>query len=263
MTDKTAIGDRFKRYEAVTKIVLPRRTYTICRVDGRAFHTLLRKAYKPFDDDVTFAMNEVAKELCRQIQGAQFSYTQSDEVSVLITDFETVHTEPWFGGVVQKMASVAASIATGAFIDRYGTEYGMATFDARVFTIPEPVEVANYFVWRQRDAVRNSISAVAHSKFSQRQLHGKNSDQMEEMLFQEHGINWADFSAGYKRGRVIVRKTEDRPVAYYDTSVDKVRTTTVPRSLWYAEPAPHFSAEPDGWLASVIPSLPSLRSTHA
>ncbi|MET8985871.1 tRNA(His) guanylyltransferase Thg1 family protein [Nonomuraea wenchangensis] len=268
MSDKTALGDRMKGYEAATRVVLPRRTYTMVRVDGRAFHTFLRDAEKPFDGYVAAGMNAVAEALCAEMSGAAFAFTQSDECSVLLTDFEAHGTQPWFGGVVQKIASIAASIAAVAFNDVYiptRDEQGRkryATFDARVFTIPDPVEVANYFLWRQRDCVRNSVTMAAQAKFSHRQLHGKSTGDMQEMLWSQHGINWNGYPAGVKRGRVCVRVTEEQDITYTDRRSGEVTTTRALRSRWLSEAAPHFTAEPGGWLAEMIPPLPSLTAVR-
>lgn len=263
MSDKTALGDRMKGHEQATRSVLPRRTYTVCRVDGRAFHSFLRHADKPFDDAVMAAMDSVAEALCAEMSGAVLAYTQSDECSVLLTDFGSHGTQPWFAGVVQKMASIAASTATVAFNKGYGFSYddAFATFDARVFTIPDPVEVANYFLWRQRDAVRNSISMAAQAKFSHKSLHGVGTGQMQELLWQEHGINWNDYPDGCKRGRVTVRKSGEREVSYTDRRTQEPVTTLAMRSWWETTAAPHFTADPGGFLADLIPPLPSLQGS--
>ncbi|GAA3205949.1 tRNA(His) guanylyltransferase Thg1 family protein [Actinocorallia longicatena] len=255
--DKTALGDRMKGYEAVTRVTLPRRTYTVIRVDGRAFHSFLRRADRPYDERVMASMDAVGRALCSEISGAVFAFSQSDECSVLITDFGAPGTQPWFGGTVQKMASVAASVATVAFNRGYGgRDDAFATFDGRVFTIPDQVEVANYFVWRQRDCVRNSITMAAQAVFSHRRLHGVNSRQMQDMLH-EHGIDWNDYPDGCRRGRVAVRRSGEREVTYTDRRTGQEVTTTAMRSWWESTPAPHFDATPDGWPASVIPVLPA------
>jgi tRNA(His) guanylyltransferase len=137
-----------------------------------------------------------------------------------------------------------------------------AIFDARVFTISDPVEVANYFVWRQRDCVRNSIIMAAQTKFSHKRLHGVNTGQMQEMLWAEHGINWNDYDAGCKRGRVVVRHVEEQDTTYTDKRSGEVITTRALRTRWEAKGAPHFTAQPDGWLARVIPPLPTLTAVR-
>lgn len=255
-SDSSALGDRMKGYEAATRYVLPRRTYAVVRVDGKAFHTYLRGAERPFDLGFMAQMDEVAAELCRQISGSVLAFTHSDEVSVLVTDFGSEHTEPWFGGGVQKIASVAASVATAALGRQRA---GSPLFDARVFTIPSAVEVANYLLWRQRDCVRNSVSMAAQAHFSHRRLHGLNGGQLQELLWSEKGVNWNDYPDGAKRGRVCVRVTGEEEVTYTDKRTDRECTAIAVRSRWVSDAAPHFTAEPGSWLAEAIPSLPGLK----
>jgi tRNA(His) 5'-end guanylyltransferase len=243
MSDGTSLGDRMKAYERPYRQLLPRRTYTIIRVDGRAFHSLLKHAKRPYDADVMACMDYVALSLCEEVQGARLAFVQSDEVSVLLTDFESTGTQPWFGGVLAKMVSVSASIATLEFNDFAG-DLGLdlpdlAQFDSRVFTVPDPVEVANSFIWRQQDATRNSILMAGQSVFSRKELQGKNTNEIQEMLWQQHGINWNDYPEGFKRGRVCIRQ-EDAPTG------------------WAVVAAPVFKAEPGTFLADVIPPMPSL-----
>jgi tRNA(His) 5'-end guanylyltransferase len=256
MSDSTALGDRMKRYEATTRAFLPRRTYSILRVDGRAFHSYLRGAAKPFDESFMADMDAVAEVLCTEIAGARFAYTQSDEISVLFTDFGSHNTEPWFGGVLGKQLSIAASLATAVLNERRPGR--RALFDARAFTIADPVEVANYFVWRQRDAVRNSVSMAAQAHFSPRCLHGVSGGGMQELLCSEKGINWNDYSDGCKRGRVAVRETGPREITFTHKRSRQLETVVAMRSWWDTVAAPHFTAEPDGWLAEQIPALPTL-----
>ena len=244
-----------KGYEAATCYSLPRRTYAIIRCDGKAFHSYLRHAEKPFDSEFMAHMDEVSATLCKQISGTVLAYTHSDEISLLLTDFGSVHTEPWFSGNVQKMASVSASIATAAL---NALRTGFPLFDSRIFTIPGPVEVANYFLWRQRDCVRNSISMAAQAHFSHNRLHGLNGGQMQELLWSEKGINWNDYPDGAKRGRVCQRITGEEEITYTDKRTSVERTAKATRSHWISEGAPHFTAAPGSFLAGVIPQLPTL-----
>ncbi len=210
---KDSLGDRMKRnYEDRFRFMLPRRTFTIIRCDGKAFHTYTRSFRKPYDLNLVSAMDAAAMALCRAAQGSAFAYVQSDEISVLLTDFSTVQTDAWFDGNVQKICSVSASIVTAAFGEEMEElilaadldVHGPALFDARVFSIPDPIEVENYFIWRQQDATRNSVSGLAQACFSHKQLHGVSNSGMQEMLFKEKGINWNDLPADQKRGRTIV-----------------------------------------------------------
>jgi len=206
---KDDLGNRMKKqYENRTRYFLPRRTYTIIRLDGKSFHTFTKGMEKPFDIGLILVMNETAKYLCENIQGTQFAYVQSDEISILLTDFTTITTDAWFDGQIQKIASVSASMASAKFNDEikktFVTPKGLAFFDSRVFTIPDPTEVENYFIWRQKDAVRNSISMYAQSLYSHKELNGKSQINMHDMIH-EKGKNWNDLSDGCKRGRIIIK----------------------------------------------------------
>lgn len=215
MNTKDALGERMKdQYEMRTRTFLPRRTYTILRLDGCHFHTLTKHCERPYDEALKYCMDLTALNLCQLIQGAKFAYTQSDEISILLTDFDDTKTEAWFDGQVQKMCSVAASTATLWFnlvtddyfneTQRHRNHNSMATFDCRAFTIPDYVEVENYFIWRQQDATRNSINMLGQSLYSHKELQGKNTDQVQEMCFQK-GKNWNDVQTCYKRGTVTHR----------------------------------------------------------
>lgn len=128
MTDSTALGDRMKRYEHSYRLTFPRRLPVVIRVDGRAFHSHLRGAAKPFDMQFIEDMGHVAVALCEEISGAVFAYHQSDEVSVLVQDWVGEHAEPWFAGELQKIVSLSAAIATAALGER---RPGRPLFDAR------------------------------------------------------------------------------------------------------------------------------------
>jgi tRNA(His) 5'-end guanylyltransferase len=251
------LGDRIKKqYEDRTRYYLPRRTYTILRLDGKAFHTYTKKLKNPFDAALYGDIDEAIIAMLPEIQGAVFAYTQSDEISVLLTDFATPQTSAWFDGNIQKMTSVSASIMTAEFnkwrIWRQGTNNGtynfseiqLAYFDSRVFTIPDRTEVMNYFRWRQQDCIRNSVSMVAQANFSHRELHGKTQSDIHEMLHQK-GVNWAiDFSDGEKNGRIIVKES-------YTLPSDSTNGTTE-RTGWFSRGAWEFTKD-NGKLLKLIP----------
>jgi len=224
-------------YENRTRNFLPRRTYTIIRVDGKAFHSYTRGLIRPFDEKLVNDMDETACYMCKNIQGAKFAFVQSDEISILLTDFEGLTTDAWFDGNIQKMVSISASLATAKFNELRPNK--IALFDSRVFTIPSDIEVENYFIWRQQDTTRNSISSVAQSMFSHRELENKNTDQMQEMCFQK-GVNWNDFSAKLKRGRLIVKQDYEKEGAT--------------RSKWVSVEPPIFTQERE-MLKVLIPKL--------
>lgn len=255
-----ALGDRMKTYERITEAVLPPHTYTVLRADGRAFHSYLRRAAKPYDYPFMDDMDAVAVRLCEEIAGSVFAFVQSDEISVLLTDFGNANTQAWFGGEVQKMVSISAATASVALA---GRRDGSPTFDARVFTLPDAVEVGNYFIWRQRDCVRNSITMAAQAQFSHKRLHGVNTGQMQELLWSEKQINWNDYPDGAKRGRVIVKESGEREVTFTHKRTGEEHTVKAIRSWWAVRPAPHFTLNTDGFLCEAIPPLPQLDSSRS
>ena len=250
-------------YENRTRILLPRRTYTVIRVDGKAFHTYTRGCKRPFDEDLMCAMDAAMAGLCESIEGARLGYVQSDEISIIVTDFGSTQTEAWFDGNVQKIASITASTATAHFNRArlaQGND-GMAIFDSRVFTIPDPAEVENYLVWRQQDATRNSISMTAQAHFSHKELQGKSSNELQEMLWQQCGINWNDMPTGFKRGRCCVRRTSTDDVEYVDKRTGEAKVAeNVTRDAWQVEMPPVFTQDKE-WLRAILPRH-SLMSTE-
>lgn len=239
--DKTTIGDRMKNnYENITRYYITRRMPVIIRVDGRSFHTFTKGFKKPFDDILVKTMQDTMKYLCENIQGCVLGYTQSDEISLVLTDYAELTTDAWFGNNLQKMCSISASMATLAFnkaftrniskqSKRFYTEYleekdasyietleiamnKGAMFDSRVFTIPKE-EVCNALIWRQQDATRNSIQSVGQANFSQKELHGKSCNDIQDMLMLQKGINWNDYSTTLKRGSCCI-KADDSLTEY-------------------------------------------------
>lgn len=203
-----ALGDRMKRYENAYRASLPWRLPVVVRIDGRAFHTYTKGCERPFDERLMSAMNACAAAVCEDAHGAAFAYVQSDEISVLLHGYRALDSQPWFDNGVQKIVSIAASLASAEMTARSPDVFGKvkrAQFDARVFVLPE-AEVCNYFIWRQQDATRNAIQMMASAHYSHRELHCKNTNAMQEMLFQK-GVNFNDAPASHKRGRCIARET--------------------------------------------------------
>lgn len=199
------LGDRMKSdYENRTRYYLPRRTHTIIRIDGKSFHTYTRDLDKPYDKDFNFDMDMCAQYLLEEAQGGLFVYTQSDEISIVLQDFVKQDTQAWFNGNLQKICSISASLVTAMFNSRRCNsikgKYKIACFDARAFTIADPAEVANYFVWRTRDAVRNSINMLCQQYFSHSELQYKNTTQVQDMLVNFKNINWNDCDSRFKTG---------------------------------------------------------------
>lgn len=297
--DNTSLGDRMKRYEDVNRNFLIPNSNTIIRIDGRAFHTYTKRFKRPFDDVLIDAMDQTAVYLCSRIQGAKFAYVQSDEISIALTDYDSVDAQSWYEGNIQKIVSVSASMAAAKFnqimaahaVDKdvkWSTDWNksdttykvnqdysarhavekltLAEFDSRVFQLPSQTEVNNYFLWRQQDCTRNSISSVAQSMYSAKELHGVNTDQMQELVFQK-GVNWNDYDPKLKRGRFVVKKTfvwhEDmKPKDMFDVvpGIDletipnlEIRLTDKVRTAWKVVECPIFSHD-TGFIQRRLPN---------
>lgn len=266
MPDNTALSTRMKEnYENRSKQYLIRRVPTIIRLDGKAFHTYTKGLDRPFDEGLIEDMQSTTKFLCENIQGCKMGYTQSDEITLVLTDYDTFETSAWFDYNVQKMTSISASIATAKFnelrirrmitnltshnlneqmllnVNGFLKHYTSAFFDSRVFQIPEKEEVVNCLIWRQRDAEKNSISMLAQSLYSHNELHKKNSNDMHEMCFQK-GHNWNDLHFSKKRGSFIVKNTYVNGQLYKNDNPEALKTEVV-RSKWEVVETPFFGKD--------------------
>ena len=238
--DNSDLAKRMKEfYEGIPKTKLMRRCPVIIRLDGRSFHTFTRGFKRPFDEILIKTMQETTKYLCENIQGCVLGYTQSDEITLVLVDYQRFESCAWFDYEIQKICSISASMTTMAFnkffrnnvenfIQDCATDYetqGLcgegtieyelcktyekalekgAMFDARVFNIPKE-EVTNCVYWRQLDASRNSIQMVGQANFSHKELHCKTCNDIQDMLILKKDINWNDLPTYQKRGTCVVR----------------------------------------------------------
>lgn len=228
----TAFGIRMKEYEAVSKTKLMRRTPVIIRLDGKCAHSFCRNLNRPYDAIFNEALNNTMLRLTKNIQNCVFGYRQSDEISLVLIDYETLETDAWFDYTVQKLTSVAASMATLYFNQEFrqlaeeeiwlyrnslvpqSVEYqekmekyhktlrkcietGLM-FDARAFNVPRE-EVTNAIYWRQKDAIRNSINMCGQYHFSHGELQSKSCEDVLKML-ENKGIHWNTMPICYQRG---------------------------------------------------------------
>jgi tRNA(His) 5'-end guanylyltransferase len=224
------LGDRMKEYEAIPSNKLISKIPVLIRIDGRAFHSVTKHFTKPFDQVLIKTMQETTKELCENISDCRIGYTQSDEISLLIYPKDIWTSELFFGGKVQKICSITASMATMFFyknfiknvkefqdfvskeekpeskklLDTYNKiiEKGI-NFDSRCFNIPIE-EVENYFIWRQQDATKNSIQMVARTLYSHKELEGKKFADLNELLFQKD-VNFDKLPTVWKRGTAVIK----------------------------------------------------------
>ncbi len=209
--NKDSLGDRMKDYESVPSLKLLRKTPVIIRIDGKNFHSYVKKigAKKPFDENLIDTMAATTEFLCKNIQGCRLGYTQSDEITLLLIDYGNIESDAFFDNKVQKICSVVASMATAFFnqkIKEYRfDQYPLAFFDARCFNVPKE-EVCNSFIWRQQDMTRNSIQMLARSLISHKQCENKNSSQLQDMMMEFFKVNWNDLETYKRRGTCVYKE---------------------------------------------------------
>ena len=224
------LKEKCEHLRAITDYRLTPNSYVIAMLDGHCFSRLIKKNYKlPFDAKFMHYMDETAQYLLQNIQGAKFAYVQSDEISILITDFDTPETDSCFGFRLCKMQSLFASMAAAKFnqlviadlVDEkaesilYDLPFGSlrdfvkditpASFDCKVWTVPSYNEAYGWFLYRQHDCTRNSKQQAAQTYFSHKSLLKLNADEQIEKLKKEKGIDWNEYTNGEKYGRIIYR----------------------------------------------------------
>lgn len=207
-----------KGYENITRNHLISRMPVILRLDGKAFHTFTRGFEKPFDGVMIRSMRATMKYLCEHIQGCVLGYTQSDEITLVLVDYEKLNTCSWFDNNIQKMCSVASSMATYIFSK---TMYGIsfpdsiyhkklengAFFDCRAFNVPKE-DCTNSIYWRQQDAIRNSKQSLGQAHFSHKELHGKSTEDIVTMVKEKTGILWNNLPIECQRGSCCIKDGE-------------------------------------------------------
>ena len=231
------LEDKCQYYRGLTDYRIQGNNDILVMLDGKNFSKLIKNNFqKPFDDDFINMMNKTAQFLCENVQGCKFAYVQSDEISLLITDYETTETDTLFGGRLCKIQSILASLATSEFNRQfilYNIYHGdkrnigagdcvdiiekmkMAQFDCKCWTVPNQNEAFAWFLYRQLDCVKNSKQQTAQTYLPHKQLVGHNADEQIEMCKNENGIDWNNFEDSKKYGRFVYK-------------VNKEMTTTLP-----------------------------------
>lgn len=232
------LAERMKLYESMEtgRKVLPRLPVCI-RVDGRAFHTPTRNLKKPFDADFHRVMVETAKFLASETN-AKLAYAQSDEITLILYE-DKRDSQIFFDGKIFKLTSIVASMATAKFNELlwFPKWYPLAQFDCRVWIVPSLEEAANVILWRELDATRNSIQSAARSAYSHKQCLDKNTNELQEMLFQK-GINWNDYPGSFKRGTFVFPRTVKKPMSEEHKKWCDYRKLEYERTEWQVTTLP-------------------------
>ena len=248
------LKDKCEWYRSLTDYKLMPNSYVLAMVDGHCFSKMIKNKFeKPFDDTFIEMMNETAKYLCENIQGAKFAYTQSDEISILITDFDTPMTDSFFSFRLCKMQSLIAAMATAKFNQMYYEKVidlkkvPLCTFDCKVWTVPNANDAYAWFLYRQTDCIKNSKAQTAQSLIPHKQLVGLTADEMIAKLKEEWSFDWYEFPNDRKYGRII--KKIDTPM---EKDLPNGQHVEFVRSVWTPVPADDLK-ENNEWLKELIP----------
>jgi tRNA(His) 5'-end guanylyltransferase len=238
-----SLSDKFKdEFESKTRIMMPPKTWTVIRLDGRAFTSYTSRLQKPFDMGFVEDLNAAIIDLVDGAQGVQFAYAQSDEVTLFLNDYAKNGSQIWFGGNLQKLCSISAAILSSAFnryrFKRESIDTKLAAFDSRVFTIESDSDVSEYLMWRQGDSRRNAINCIAMQHFSTKQLHKVCTAQKITML-QERGVEIRQFDPSLIYGRIL--KRVPRTVAVPELHIKHIGSDTIERNVWEWGTAPLFN----------------------
>lgn len=289
--DRSDLAKRMKGYEKRNRYYLQRKIPVIVRLDMRAGHIFTKRFERPFDNVFMESMQETAKYLCENIQNCKLSYQQSDEITLLLIDYNKLNTDCFFDYRIDKLCSIVASMATMAFnkffikvthkhfeeelrtldnkisdgkfvrldeisnlenkYDKYVNKFYTAMFDARCFNIPKE-EVTNLIYWRQLDASRNSIQMVGQANFSHKELQNKSCNQIQDMLMEQKGINWNDLPIYQKRGSCCIKDKNYKPVVCEDGEIHELISKTL-RSYWTVDKEiPIFKGEGREYIDKLI-----------
>jgi tRNA(His) guanylyltransferase len=197
-----SLASRMKSYEAELDHVLPSDRPIILRLDGHGFSRFTSHFARPFDERIHSAMIATSEDLLTFFPQATVAYTQSDEITLVFPAGVQVFNER-----LQKLCSLSASYCSVRFnkhledalqrmpeppvTGNTDLVFGKAHFDARFFPVPSVQEALNNLIWRCRnDAVRNAVSSFARTLYTTREMHGKKTDELIELMLQEKGVKF-------------------------------------------------------------------------
>jgi len=261
---------RMKKYEDVNRYYLPSKQPVIIRVDGKAFHSYTKQSWceRPFSDILVKTFQQTTIAVCEQLMNCCIAYHQSDEVTFFLKDYERIEQQQLFAGNIQKISSTIASKFT-AYFNKYMIEnllaankdiskLKLAEFDARCYTVPLH-EVINCFIWRQRDAMKNSVSQYADSFFSSKQLHKKNTEDKKQLIRDTNKGDWDSLPLYIQRGTFFKKIDLELPLdtlseqnlQYYIDNNLEIPDTII-RKKWIIDLTPPIVSDTKNYIEQIV-----------
>ena len=227
-TDLT-LKERMKALQSERDYRLDDDSYILCHIDGRAFSKMIKKKFRlPFDDDFMRMMDDTASYVCANVQGAKLAYVQSDEITIVITNFkvedgEVLKGSSFFDYRLCKLQSIIASLATAKFNQLYALrilgmdsdksynqqlrEMPLIQFDCKCWDVKEYNDMFAWFKFRQNDCIRKSKQQFAQAYCPHKELLNKNADEQVAYCKLKTGKDWTELQGKYKYGRLVYRTT--------------------------------------------------------
>ena len=265
-TDLT-LKERMKSLQAARDYKLDKDSYILCHIDGRAFSKMIKKRFiLPFDDEFMRMMDDTAAYVCENVQGAKLAYVQSDEISIVITNFkyevgELLQGSSFFDYRLCKLQSIIASLATAKFNQLYTlrmlsvdsdkgvnqriNEMPLIQFDCKCWDVKTYEDMFAWFKFRQNDCIRNSKQQFAQAYCSHKDLLNKNSDEQILYCKLKTGNDWNALNGQYKYGRLVYRTTYPTQTINPKTG-ERVNVIRSQYSSWIVD-SPFTFEEFKGW----------------
>ena len=185
----------------------------IIRLDGNNFHNWTKGLYKPFDWKLTELMTETTKFLVEETN-AIIGYTQSDEITLILYSDDrksAIYNEGKKQKIISKLSAKCVNFFNEKRKELLPLHDKLAVFDCRIYQTPTLQDACVQLLWRENDATKNSISMLAQSLFSHKELQNLNGNQMQDKMLIEKNINWNDLNTKLKRGTYVKRVKSSKP----------------------------------------------------
>lgn len=222
-----------EQYEDRYKNLLSKRTYTIVRIKATNFkHCGINK---PYNDDELSNMNKTAIQLLKNITDAKLAYTCSNEISLILTDFDEVNDKLYCDGDIQKMVSQITSMTTAIYnkIRQSQSDSEFVLFNTKVFQIHSGFEIENYLLNRQRNSVRNGTIYIGKSLFGHDNIQNLNTQELRNKLEEKYDLSVTDkFLYGtfiYIENDTIVDRMID--ISKLNLSKENILTKLIPQNI--------------------------------
>jgi tRNA(His) guanylyltransferase len=204
--------------QSSTQKMLPKLP-VIITISGRGFAKLTALLDKPYSEPLAKALCATLSYLVKEIDGAVFGYQYDDELIIITRNDQTNDTQPWYNNDSQKLASIAASIATLHFNDYVKANdipIIEPTFYAKAFVVPAITDAANVLVFKQQKAMQSSVYYACKDELLKtysidkinKMLEDKSIEDRIAMLSSECGIDYNDYQSVFRRGAACYKKAK-------------------------------------------------------